>query len=134
MMEALLSMAPALVPVLLGIYALAFIAGGVYFLEQRVARIRDQFPGHGPIARLIAYTSLAIGLLAAIAVSGHYVNQGAQFRWGALVATAAGLGFWIVRLHTEMTLGSRIRDALLAILCLALTLLTGWWTSTMAGS
>ena len=133
-MEALLSIAPLLVPVLLGIYALAFFAGGVYFLEQRVARIRDQFPGRGPLARLIAYASLAIGLLAAIAVSGHYLNRGAQYRWGALIATGAGVGFWIVRLHTEMTLGSRIRDALLALLCLALTLLTGWWTTTMAGA
>jgi hypothetical protein len=134
MIQALLSIAPLLVPVLLGVYALAFIAGGIHFLEQRVVRIRDQFPSYGPIARLIAYAALAIGLLAAIAVSGHYVNKGAQFRWAALVAVAAGVGFWIVRLHTEMTLGSRIRDVLLAILCLALTLLTGWWTTTMAGA
>ena len=30
-----------LVPWLVGVYAVAFISGGVYYLEQRVARIRE---------------------------------------------------------------------------------------------
>ena len=115
------------VPALLGVYALAFVAGGVHYLEQRVARIRDQFPRRGPIATLIGYAALGIGLLAALAVAGHLLNKGAQFQWAALVATASGVSFWVTRVHIEMTTAGRIRAALLAILCLALTVLTACW-------
>jgi hypothetical protein len=118
-----------LVPALLGIYALAFIAGGIYYLEQRVARIRDQFPGQGPMARLIGYAALSIGFLAALSVGGLFLHPGIQFRWAAQVATASGVGFWIIRVHVEMTWASRVRAGLLAILCLALAALTGWWIS-----
>ena len=118
-----------LVPALLGVYALAFVAGGVHYLEQRVARIRDQFPRRGPIATLIGYAALGIGLLAALAIAGHFLNRGAQFQWAALVATASGVSFWVARIHIEMTTAGRIRAALLAILCLALTVLTGWWVA-----
>ena len=116
-----------LVPALLGVYALAFIAGGVYYLEQRVARIRDQFPERGPMARLIGYAALSIGLLAALAIGGHVLNKGTQFRLAALVATASGVGFWVTRMHVEITAASRIRAGLLAIICLVLTVLTAWW-------
>lgn len=116
-----------LVPALLGIYALAFVAGGVYILEQRVARIHDQFPRYGPITRLTGYAALSIGLLAALAVGGHVLNRGAQYQLAAWTATASGVGFWVTRIHIEMTAAGRIRAALLAILCLALTVLTAWW-------
>lgn len=118
-----------LVPALLGVYALAFVAGGVYYLEQRVARIRDQFPRRGPIARLTGYAALGIGLLAAMAIGGHALNRGTQFQLAALVATASGVGFWVTRIHVEMTAVSRIRAGLLALLCLALTVLTAWWVT-----
>jgi hypothetical protein len=120
-------MASMLVPILLGVYALAFVAGGVYYLEQRVARIRDQFPSRGPIATLIGYTALGIGFLAALAVGGHFLGKGAHFQLAALVATTSGVGFWVTRIHLAMTTPGRIRAALLALLCLALTLLTAWW-------
>ena len=55
-----------IVPAMLGVYALAFIAGGIYYLEQRAARMRDLFPKYGPLAQLIGWTALGIGLLAAI--------------------------------------------------------------------
>jgi hypothetical protein len=118
-----------LVPVLLGFYALSFIAGGVYFLEQRVARIRDQFPKRGPMARLIGYSALSIGLLSALSLAGHLMSRGLPSRLAALVATGSGVGFWVIRIHVDMTLNARIRDALLALLCLMLTALTGWWMS-----
>jgi hypothetical protein len=129
MIETLISAAPVLVPVLLGVYALTFVARGVYYLEQRVTRIRDQFPRRGPLALLVGYAALGIGLLAAIAVGGHLFGQGTQFQLAALVATAAGVGFSITRIHVSMTTAGRIRAALLAILCLALTILTGWWAA-----
>jgi hypothetical protein len=125
--------ASILVPALLGAYALTFFAGGVYYLEQRVARIRDQFPSRGPISRLVGYAALGIGLLAASAVAGHLLDRGPQSVWAALVATTSGVGFWVVRLHLEMTLAARIRDTLLALLCLALTVLTGWWATAVGG-
>jgi hypothetical protein len=121
--------APVLVPALLGLYALAFVAGGVYYLEQRVARIRDQFPERGPMAVLLGYTALGIGLLAAAAVAGQLVTQELQFQLAALVATASGVGYWITRIHFAMTTASRIRAALFAVFCGALTALTGWWLS-----
>jgi hypothetical protein len=127
MIERLQPLTQMLMPALLGIYALAFIAGGIYYLEQRVARIRDQFPGRGPMARLIGYAALSIGFLAAFSVGGLLLHPGMQSRWAAQVATASGVGFWVIRVHVEMTRASRVRAGLLAILCLAFTALTGWW-------
>ena len=127
MIDSVLSVTSVLMPALLGIYALAFIAGGVYILEQRVARIRDQLPRYGPLIRLTGYAALCIGLLAALAVGGHVLDGGAQYQLAAWTATASGLGFWVTRIHIEMTVAGRIRAALLAILCLALTALTAWW-------
>ena len=40
--------ASIVLPIMLSIYALAFLAGGIYYLEQQVARIRDLFPRQGP--------------------------------------------------------------------------------------
>ena len=116
-----------LVPGALALYALAFIAGGIYYLEQRVARIRDQFPKRGLLARLVGYTAMAIGLLAAISVGGHMTSNRSDFRLGALVAVAAGIVFWIHHLHIDLTSGERIRDGLLTMICTVLTALTYWW-------
>ena len=127
MTELLFPTASMLVPSLLGIYALAFIAGGIHYLEQRVARIRDQFPRRGPLATLIGYAALGIGLLEALAIGGHFLGKGAQFKLAALVATASGVGFWITRIHLAMTTTSHIRATLLTLLCLGLTVLTAWW-------
>jgi hypothetical protein len=127
MIDRVLSATSMLMPVLLGIYALAFVAGGVYILEQRVARIRDQFPTYGPITRLTGYAALGIGLLAALAVGGHVLDGGVQYQLAACTATASGIGFWVTRIHIEMTAAGRIRAALLAVLCLALTVLTARW-------
>jgi hypothetical protein len=127
MIERLSPLVTLLVPVLLGVYALAFVAGGVYYLEQRVARIRDQFPQRGAMARLVGYAALSIGVLAALSVAGHVWTREVQFRLAALVASLAGVGFWITRVHVEMTVASRVRAGLLALFCLALTMLVGWW-------
>ena len=115
------------IPILLSFYALAFVAGGVYMLEQRVARVRDQLPRHGPLARLTGFAALGIGVLATTSVAGYLIRGGIDHKLGALVATTSGIGFWIARIHAEMTTASRIRDGLLAIACALLTLLTGWW-------
>jgi hypothetical protein len=120
-----------LVPGVLGVYALAFLAGGIYYLEQRVARIRDQFPKQGPLARLIGYTALGIGVLAFLSIGGDLLNRGPDFRIGALVATVSGLGFWIARMHIDLTPISRIRDGLLAFACALLSVLTGWWIAVI---
>jgi hypothetical protein len=120
-----------IVPAMLGVYALAFIAGGIYYLEQQAARLRDLFPRYGPLATLIGWTALGIGLLAALSVGGQLLAQGATYGHGALVATGAGVGFWILRIHVDPTRVSRIRDTLLALLCALLTVLTAWWTTTL---
>lgn len=120
-----------IVPVMLGIYALAFISGGIYTLEQQAARLRDLFPGYGPLISLIGWTALGIGLLAALSVGGQLLGQGPRFGYGALAATGSGIGFWVIRIHVDPTRASRIRDALLALLCALLTLLTAWWTTTL---
>jgi len=120
-----------IVPAMLGTYALAYIAGGIYYLEQQASRLRDLFPNYGPLTALIGWTALGIGLLAAISIGGHLVNQDARFSYGALVSTAAGIGFWIVRIYVDPTRGSRIRAMLLTALCALLTLLTAWWTTTI---
>jgi hypothetical protein len=119
------------VPAVLGLYALAFVAGGIYYLEQQVARLRDLFPGYGPLARLLGWTALGIGILAAISVAGHLLSQDAEFGYGALVAAGSGVGFWVVRIHFDPTRTSRVRAVLLALLCALVTLLTAWWTTTV---
>ena len=120
-----------IVPAMLGVYALAFIAGGVYYLEQQAARLRDLLPSYGPLVTLIGWTALGIGLLAALSVGGHLLGQGPRPVYGALVATGAGISFWMIRIHVDPTRTSRIRDALLALLCTLLTILTAWWTTTV---
>ena len=119
-----------LVPGALGLYALAFIAGGIYYLEQRVARIRDQFPKRGILARLVGYAALAIGLLTAVSVGGHLITANDSFRLGALVAVVAGIAFWVHHLHIDLTIGERIRDALLSLVCAGLAVITRWWVQT----
>lgn len=116
-----------LVPGTLAVYALTFIAGGIYYLEQRVARIRDQFPRRGMIARLTGYAALAIGLLAALSVGGHLVLSTDDYRLGALVAVVAGVAFWVHHLYIDLVLLERIRDTLLALICVALAALTYSW-------
>ena len=117
-----------IVPAMLGVYALAFIAGGIYYLEQQAARLRDLLPSYGILATLIGWTALGIGLLAAISLGGQLLSQGGRFGYGALVATAAGISFWIIRIHIDPTRASRVRDLLMALLCALLTVLTAWWT------
>lgn len=122
---------PVIVPVMLGFYALAFVAGGIYYLEQQVARVRDQFPERGALARLTGYAALGIGILAALSVGGHFMGRGAEFRLGALAATMSGLAFWVVRIHGAPTTLSRVRDGLLAFVCALLVVLTAWWLATL---
>jgi len=117
----------ALIPGLLGLYALAFIAGGIYYLEQRVARIRDQFPRQGLLATLTGYAALGIGILTAISVGGYYLGRSAEFRMAALVATVAGVGFWVYHVYVDLTPISRIRDGALAFICATLAILAAWW-------
>ena len=117
----------ALVPTVLGLYALAFIAGGIYCLEQRVARTRDQFPKRVVLTRLTGYAALAIGALAAISLGGHFVYPTHEFHLGALVAAAAGIAFWIYHVLADLTLAERVRDGLLVVVCIALAILTIWW-------
>jgi hypothetical protein len=111
----------------LGVYALAFFAGGIYYLEQRVSRIRDQFPKRGLLARLVGYAALAIGLLAIASIAGHLISANSRFRLGALVAVVAGVAFWVHHLYIDLTIGERIRDVLLSLLCTGLAILTSWW-------
>ena len=120
-----------IVPAMLAVYALAFIAGGIYYLEQQAARLRDLFPSYGPLAALIGWAALGIGLLAALSVGGQLLDQGPRFGYSALVATASGVSFWLVRIYVDPTRASRIRDGLMALLCALLTVLTVWWTTTL---
>jgi len=115
------------VPGMLGLYALAFLSGGIYYLEQRVSRIRDQFPRRGPLAVLTGLASLGIGVLAAISIGGYVLSGDPDFRLGALVAALAGVGFWVYHIHIDLTFPSRLRDATLALICAMLAFLTGWW-------
>ena len=112
---------------MLGLYALAFLSGGIYYLEQRVSRIRDQFPKRGPLAALTGVAALGIGVLSAISIGGHLLRSGPDFRLGALVSTVAGAGFWVFHIHVDWSLASRLRDATLALICGMLAFLTGWW-------
>jgi len=121
----------ALITGMLGVYALAFLSGGIYYLEQRVERIRDQFPGRELLARLTGYASLGIGILAFVSIGGCFLSRDPDFRIGALVATMAGTGFWIYRIHFDLTLLSRMRDGVLAFVCAVLSVLISWWVKTI---
>ncbi len=128
-----LSQVPAsvLVPGMLGLYALAFIAGGVYYLEQRVGRIRDHFPHRAPLAVITGYAALGIGILAAISLGGYLAHLGHDFALGAMVAALAGVGFWICHLHLGFTPLDRVRDGALAFICAGIVVLTAWWLKTL---
>ena len=123
--------ASIVLPFMLSIYALAFLAGGIYYLEQQVTRIRDLFPSKGPLARLVGYASLGIGLLAALAVGGHFLSGSPVFYRAALLATVSGVAFWVIRIYVDPTPGARIRDAIMALPCALLVLLTAWWITTL---
>lgn len=119
-------------PLTLGLYALAFIAGGVYYLEQRVSRIRDQFPRQGPLAFLTGIAALGIGLLMALAIGPYFIGAhvaGLDFRMAALVATVAGVGFWVYRIYIDTTPLARVRDGAMAFVCAAIVLVAIWWVS-----
>ena len=115
-----------LAPLSLGIYALAFIAGGIYYLEQRVARIRDQFPQRTALARLTGITALLIGLLMASSIAGYSV-WGPGCIAGAVVAVGAGVAFAVYHLYIDLTPRERIRDIVLALVCLGLMFLVINW-------
>ena len=117
-------------PAALALYALAFLAGGISYLEQRAARIRDQFPRQALLARLTGYAALCIGLLASISVGGCLSNKLPDFRQGGLIATVAGIGFWIFRMHFDPTPLSRLRNATLLLICSALSVLAWFWLRT----
>jgi hypothetical protein len=119
------------VPWALAAYALCFVAGGIYYLEQRVRHIRDQFPGRAIVARLTGYAALFIGLLAAVSVTSYLVRPGSSHYLGALVAAGAGVAFWVSRLYAEPTIVQRLRDSLFALVCLSFTGLVAWWVSTL---
>jgi hypothetical protein len=121
----------AIVPAMLAVYALAFIAGGIYYLEQQTARLRDLFPKIGPMVTLIGWTALGIGLLAMISIGGMLLGQGPRFGYGALLSTASGFSFWVIRIHVDPTRASRLRNSLLALLCALLTVLTAWWITSI---
>jgi hypothetical protein len=119
------------VPWTLAVYALCFVAGGIYYLEQRVRHIRDQFPRRALVARLTGYAALFIGLLAAVSVASYLVRPGSSHHLGALVAAGAGVAFWVSRLYAEPTIVHRLRDSLFALICLSFTGLVAWWVSTL---
>jgi high-affinity Fe2+/Pb2+ permease len=50
-----------------------------------------------------------------------------EYRLGALVATMAGVTFWVYRMHFDLTSANRIRSGLLAFVCVALSVLTRLW-------
>ena len=119
------------VPWTLIAYAFAFVAGGIYYLEQRVTRVRDQFPRRALFARLTGYAALAIGLLTAVSIVGHLIHPEGDHRLGALVAVSGGVVFWIHRLSAELTVVHRVRDALLALVCVSVAGLTVWWVNAL---
>jgi hypothetical protein len=119
------------VPWTLAAYALCFVAGGIYYLEQRVRHIRDQFPSRTAIARITGYAALAIGLLAAVSVAGYIVRPHSDHYLGALVATGAGVAFWVSRLYAEPTVVHQLRDSLLALICLSFTGLVALWVGSL---
>lgn len=119
-----------LAPAFLALYALAFISGGIYYLEQRVARIRDLVPERRRVAWLVGYATLAIGLLAALAVGGILIAGGGEYRLGGLVAIAAGAAYWIFRIYLDLTAAEQVRDILLALICAVLTVIYGLWVQS----
>ncbi len=123
--------APVLMPGVLGLYALAFVAGGVYYLEQRVGRIRDHFPRRAPLAVITGYAALGIGLLTAISLGGHLAHLGREFAVGLVVATLAGVDFWVFHLHLGFTPLDRVRDGAMAFVCAGVALLTAWWVRSL---
>ncbi len=118
-----------LAPLSLGIYALAFIAGGIYYLEQRVARIRDQFPRRTTLARLTGITALLIGLLTTVSIVGYFVWSPGSIA-GAVAAVGAGIAFAVYHLYIDLTPRERLRDIVLALVCLALMFLVINWIQT----
>lgn len=119
-----------LFPGLFSLYALAFVSGGIYYLEQRVSRIRDQFPQQTLLAFFTGLAALGIGLLMAAAVANHFIHPGIDSRMAALVATVAGVGFWVYCIYTDQTPLSRVRDGALAFICSAMVVLAVWWVKT----
>jgi hypothetical protein len=124
MKELFQRLAEFLLPWGLGAYAVAFLSGGVYYLEQRVARIGDQFPRRRALAVLYGCTALAIGVLASATVVLHFVSPDAGAQPGAVVAIVSGVAFWAHRLRTALTPGARLRAGVLAALCAALAVLS----------
>jgi hypothetical protein len=109
------------------VYGLGFVAGGFYYLEQRVSRIKDRFPEMELLSRLVGYTALAIGFLALISLAGHIASTQGKYRLGGLVAVSAGVAFWVHHLYVNWTVRERLRDIFLALCCLALTWLIYLW-------
>jgi hypothetical protein len=109
------------------LYGLGFLAGGFYYLEQRVSRIKDRFPERAFLSRLVGYTALAIGLLAIISLAGHITSSRDEYRLAGLVAVAAGVAFWVHHMYVDWTIAEHVRDVILALCCLALTWLTYLW-------
>ena len=126
MMDLVRSAVP-LVPWAVGLYGIAFLSGGVYYLEQRVARIRDQMPDRAALARIYGLLALLIGLLALASAAGYLVLRQSEARLAALVAIVAGVGFWLHRLRTALTIGSRVRAGSFAVLCALLAGLGATW-------
>jgi hypothetical protein len=127
MIEIIDRLSVALFPWFLGLYAIAFLSGGVYYLEQRVSRVRDQFPKRTLLARLFGFAALAIGVLAGASTVGHVVFPQSDARLGAAIAVGGGVAFWTHRLRTGLTPGERIRAGALALVCAILALLTLRW-------
>jgi len=100
--------AGAIVSGLLALYALTYFAGGIYYLEQRVARVRDQFPRRALLARLTGYTALCIGTLAATSAAGQVLSDNPAYRLGGLVAALAGMTFWVYRIYVDLTPARRV--------------------------
>lgn len=119
------------VPWALAAYALCFVAGGVYYLDQRVRHIRDQFPSRTAIARLTGFAALAIGLLAAVSVAGYLVRPHGEHYLGAPVAAGAGVVFWVSRFYAAPTVAHRLRDGLLVLICLSFTGLVLLWIGAL---
>ena len=117
----------ALTPWVIALYGIAFLSGGVYYLEQRVTRIKDQLPERTPLARLYGALALIIGALALASAAGHLVFDQSEARLAALVAVVAGVGFWVHRLRMGLTLAERIRAGAFALVCTALAVAAAGW-------
>lgn len=126
-MDKLLDRVLPFVPWVVVVYALTFIAGGIYALEQRVGRVRTRLPSRALLARLTGYAALGIGFLAGVSIGAHLIHPNEDYQLAALVAMSAGVGFWVSRLSAELTAAHRIRDALLALVCVFAAALTAYW-------